>query len=55
MIDLEKKSQELNQQEVDNNVKAIYAYATGLIVNGDYTHEQAKQALIQQGINDSDA
>lgn len=55
MIELDKTEQAPSQEEIDSFVNSVYNYAGDLIVNHDYSYEEAKKALIQQGIRENDA
>lgn len=55
MIELDKKEQAPSQEEIDAYVNSVYSYAGDLIVNQDYSYNEAKSALIQQGISAEDA
>ena len=47
MIELDKQEQTPTQEEIDNYVNSVYNYAGDLIVNQDYSYNEAKSALIQ--------
>lgn len=55
MIVLDKTEQAPSQEEIDSFVNSVYNYAGDLIVNHDYSYEEAKKTLIQQGIRENDA
>ena len=55
MIELDKQEQTPSQEEIDNYVNSVYNYAGDLIVNQDYSYNEAKSALIQQGLSAEDA
>lgn len=55
MIELNKQEQAPSQEDIDAYINSVYNYAGDLIVNQDYGYNEAKSALIQQGLNAEDA
>ena len=55
MIKLDKQEQVLSQEEIDAYINSIYNYAADLIIYKHLSYEEAKSALIQQGLNEYDA
>lgn len=52
MIELEKnQNQEPSQEEIQKYVDSVYNYAADLIVNKGLSYEDAKQSLINQGVD----
>ncbi|MDE5782761.1 MAG: hypothetical protein K2H97_00350 [Prevotella sp.] len=55
MIELNKQEQVPSQEDIDAYIDSVYNYAGNLIVNQGCSYNEAKSALIQQGLNEEDA
>lgn len=58
MIDLNKEEglrQEPSQQEIQDFVNRVYAFAANLYTEQNYSWNQVKSILIKEGINEKDA
>lgn len=55
MIELNKQEADSNQNDIESYVDAVYSYAANLIVNLDYSYNEAKNSLINKGLRVEDA
>ena len=55
MIELDKQEKEPTQEEIASFVNSVYDYAADLIINQKYSCEDTKGALIERGLNATDA
>lgn len=55
MIDLDKRDDIPSQEEIESFVNSVYNFAGDLIVNHNFSYDDAKKALVEQGLNAADA